>query len=159
MLLDPNTQPAIDSLVWHSFPDERDGAVEGETWKCGNLVCSLLRDPACRSGEDLVVIPYSMIVKRDGQTILVVSLEQEDLRSLSLKLGCSLRELQEEYGTKRNLTNPRAFIYTDQVREDLGLYEGDMDLQSIRIFLLEAVCDTFDILSEPVQLQREDKRS
>jgi len=51
----------------------------------------------------------------------------------------------------------RGYVYTNDVREDLGPYEGGMDMQSIRIFLLETVCDTFDILSEPVQLQGEDK--
>jgi len=157
MLLDPKTQPAIDALIWHSFPDEKDGILADEIWKCGTLVCTILKNPASKSGEDLVNIPYSMIVKRGKKVILAVSLEQEDLRSLSYKLGCSLRELQEDYHTKGNFAELRGYVYTNQVREDLGPYEGGMDLQSIRVFLLETVCDTFDILSEPVQLQAEDE--
>jgi hypothetical protein len=143
----------IDPLIWHSFPDERDGILTDEIWKCGDLVCTLLKDPACKSGEDLVRIPYSVVVQRKGKTILAVSLEQEDLRSLSYKLGCSLRELQDEYQTKGYFSELRAYLYTALEREDLGLYDGDMDLQSIRIFFLENICDTFDILSEPVQLK------
>lgn len=153
MVLDSLTQPVIDPLIWHSFPDERDGILTDEIWKCGDLVCTLLKDPACKSGEDLVRIPYSVVVQRKGKTILAVSLEQEDLRSLSYKLGCSLRELQDEYQTKGYFSELRAYLYTALEREDLGLYDGDMDLQSIRIFFLENICDTFDILSEPVQLK------
>ncbi|NBK23308.1 MAG: hypothetical protein EOM68_14915 [Spirochaetia bacterium] len=153
MVLDPLKQQVIDPLIWHSFPDERDGVLADEIWKCGDLVCTLLKDPACKSGEDLVRIPYSMVVQRKRKTILVVSLEQEDLRSLSYKLGCSLRELQDEYQTKGYFSENRAYLYTALEREDLGLYDGDMDLQSIRIFFLETICDTFDILSEPVQIK------
>ncbi len=153
MVLDPLKQQVIDPLIWHSFPDERDGVLADEIWKCGDLVCTLLKDPACKSGEDLVRIPYSMVVQRKRKTILVVSLEQEDLRSLSYKLGCSLRELQDEYQTKGYFSENRAYLYTALEREDLGLYDGDMDLQSIRIFFLETICDTLDILSEPVQIK------
>ncbi len=153
MVLDPLKQQVIDPLIWHSFPDERDGVLADEIWKCGDLVCTLLKDPACKSGEDLVRIPYSMVVQRKRKTILVVSLEQEDLRSLSYKLGCSLRELQDEYQTKGYFSENRAYLYTALEREDLGLYDGDMDLQSIRIFFLETICDTFDLLSEPVQIK------
>lgn len=157
MLLDPKTQPAIETLIWHSFPDESDGIIADEIWKCGNLVCTMLKNPACKSGEDLVNIPYSMVVKRGKAIIFAVSLEQEDLRSLSYNLGCSLRELQDDYHTKGVFTNLRGYIYTKEHREDLGPYEGGMDMQSIRVFLLETVCDAFDILSEPVHLQAEDK--
>lgn len=95
-----------------------------------------------------------MVVKRDNAVILAVSLEQEDLRALSYTMGVSLRELQDEYQTKGNFSELRGgFVYSDMTREDLGVYDGgDIDLQSIRIFFLETVCDTFDILSEPVQM-------
>lgn len=152
MNLDATTQPMIDPLIWHTFPDERDGIMPDEIWKCGPLVCTLLKNPACRNGEQLVSIPYSMIVKRDGDIILAVSLEKEDLRALSYKLGISLKEMQEEYQTKGNFAELRGYVYSDITREDLGIYDEEMDLQSIRIFFLETICDTFDILSEPVQI-------
>jgi hypothetical protein len=69
-------------------------------------------------------------------------------------MGISLRELQDEYQTKGNFSELRGFVYSDSTREDQGIYDGDMDLQSIRIFFLETVCDTFDILSEPVQITK-----
>lgn len=153
MLLDVATQQAIDPLIWHSFPDEKDGIISDEIWACGDLVCTLHKNPRCKSGEDLVSIPYSMIVKREGKTILGVSLEQEDLRALSYKLGLSLRELQDDYQTKGNFSELRGYLYTNETREDLGLYEDGLDLQSVRIFMLETVCDTFDILAQPVQIK------
>ncbi|MGH0052652.1 MAG: hypothetical protein ACQ5SW_04605 [Sphaerochaetaceae bacterium] len=152
MYLDVLTQPMIDPLVWYTFPDEEDGVMSDEIWKCGPLVCTLLKNPSCRNGEQLVSIPYSMVVKREGAIILAVSLEQEDLRELSYKIGISLKALQEEYQTKGTFSVLRGYVYSKENREDLGVYDGDMDLQSIRIFFLETVCDTFDILSEPMQI-------
>ncbi len=64
MNLDVTTQPVIDPLIWHTFPDEKDGIMSDEIWKCGPLVCTLLKNPACRNGEQLVAIPYAMVVKR-----------------------------------------------------------------------------------------------
>ncbi|MDD3903528.1 MAG: hypothetical protein WC136_00940 [Sphaerochaeta sp.] len=153
MLLDATTLKKIDSLTWHSLPDVSDGVLPDEVWKCGDLVCTILKNPRCKSGEDLVYIPYAIGVKRGTSLVLVVSLEQEDLRSLSLKLGCSLRELQEDYSTKSNFGELRAYIYTKEEREDLGLYEGKLDMHSVRLFLLDTVCDTLDIVSAPEQIK------
>ncbi|WP_320129973.1 hypothetical protein [uncultured Sphaerochaeta sp.] len=152
MLLDAVTVEPIDTLSWHSLPDNKDGVMKGETWKCGDLVCTLLNHPRCLSGEDLVSIPYAMSVKRGKDLIFVVSLEQEDLRSLSLQLGCSLREMQEDYETKAIFGPLHGFVYA-QEREDLGLYDEGLDIQHIRLFFLETICDTFDIVEPPVQVQ------
>lgn len=151
MFLDVAAVEPIDTLFWHSLPDTDDGVMHDEIWKCGNLVCTMLDHPRCKSGEDLVSIPYAMAVERDGELVLVVTLEQDDLRSLSLKLGCSLRELQEEYGTKSNFGPLHGFVYQAD-REDLGVYDDPMDLQTLRVFFLDTVCDTFDIVEPPVQL-------
>ncbi len=153
MLLDPTCQSAIDTLIWHSFPDETDGVMHDERYQCGPLVCTMLHAPSCVNGSDLVFIPYAMIAKRGNDTIFAVTLEQEDLRSLSYKLGVSLRELQEDYQTKGNFSELKGYLYTNEHREELGVYEGTLDVQSVRIFFLETICDTFDILSVPVQLQ------
>jgi hypothetical protein len=153
MFLDVATVEPIDTLFWHSIPDMQDGVMQDEIWKCGDLVCTMLDHPRCNSGEDLVSIPYAMGAQRDGELVLVVSLEQEDLRAFSLRLGCSLRELQEEYGTKSNFGPLHGFVY-GQEREDLGVYDDSMDLQTLRVFFLDAICDTFDIVEPPVQVAR-----
>ncbi|AEV29984.1 hypothetical protein SpiGrapes_2208 [Sphaerochaeta pleomorpha str. Grapes] len=152
MLLDVTTVEPIEALSWHSLPDIQDGVMKDEIWKCGDLVCSLLDNPRCKSGEDLVSIPYAMSVKRGKDLVLVISLEQDDLRALSLKLGCSLKELQEDYQTKSNFGPLHGFVYS-QEREDLGVYDYPMDLQSLRVFFLDTICDTFDIVEPPVQIK------
>lgn len=35
MNLDVTTQPMIDPLIWHAFPDEKVGIMSDEIWKCG----------------------------------------------------------------------------------------------------------------------------
>jgi len=152
MILDIMTLKKIDPLLWHSLPDVNDGVIHDEIWKCGKVVCTMLKSPACKSGEDLVLIPYAMAVTHNGKLILVVSLEQEDLRSLSLKLGCSLKELQSDFQTKGNFSEPRCFLYTRETREDLGPYEEKIDQQVLRLFFLDTVCDNLDILEAPVQV-------
>ncbi|MDT4760987.1 hypothetical protein [Sphaerochaeta sp. PS] len=153
MLLDVTTLEKIDPLMWHSLPDANDGIIADEIWKCGPVVCTMLKNPRCKSGEDLVSIPYAMAVKRGKNLVLVVSLEQEDLRSLSLNLGCSLKELQQDYGTKSNFSELRAYIYSKDEREDLGPYEEKLDLQRLRLFFLDTVCDTLDIVEPPEQVR------
>ncbi|HKM06807.1 MAG TPA: hypothetical protein VJ869_07430 [Sphaerochaeta sp.] len=152
MLLDITKLEKIDPLMWHSLPDVKDGVISDEIWKCGDALCTMLKSPACKSGEDLVFIPYAMAVTYKGKLVLVVSLEQEDLRSLSHKLGCSLRELQSDYQTKANFSELRSFLYTKDTREDLGPYEDKLDLQVLRLFLLDTVCDNLDIVEAPVQV-------
>lgn len=152
MLLDITTLEAIDPMMWHSLPDITDGVLSDEIWQCGEALCTMLKNPSCRSGEDLVYIPYAMAVTYKNDLILVVSLEQEDLRSLSLNLGCSLKELQQDYQTKGNFSEVQGYIYTKDEREELGPYEGDMDMQSLRLFFLDTVCDTLDIIEAPRQV-------
>ena len=152
MILDIKTLKKIDPLMWHSLPDVNDGVIHDEIWKCGEVVCTMLKSPACKSGEDLVYIPYAMAVTHKGKLKMVVSLEQEDLRSLSQQLGCSLKELQADYQTKGNFSELRSFLYTKENREDLGPYEDELDLQVLRLFFLDQVCDNLDILEAPVQV-------
>ncbi|MDY0288759.1 MAG: hypothetical protein RBR15_08045 [Sphaerochaeta sp.] len=152
MILDITELEKIDPLMWHSLPDVTDGVIPTEIWKCGDALCTMLKSPACKSGEDLVFIPYAMAVTYKKRLVMVVSLEKEDLRSLSLKLGCSLKELQNDFQTKGNFSELRAFLYTKETREDLGPYEDALNLQVLRLFFLDTVCDTLDIMEAPVQV-------
>ncbi len=152
MVLDITELEKIDSLIWHSLPDVTDGIIHDEIWKCGDAVCTMLKGPACKSGEDLVFIPYAMAVTYKKKLVLVVSLEQEDLRSLSYKLGCSLKELQSDFQTKGNFSELRSFVYTKDTREDLGPFEEKLDLQVLRLFFLDTICDALDIVEAPVQV-------
>ncbi len=152
MILDITELETIDPLMWHSLPDVTDGIMSDEIWRCGDAVCTLLKSPACKSGEDLVAIPFAMSVTYKGRLVMVVSLEKEDLRSLSYTLGCSLKELQSDYQTKGNFSELRSFLYTKEKREDLGPYEEELDLQVLRLFFLDTVCDNLDIVEAPEQI-------
>ncbi|MFA6846638.1 MAG: hypothetical protein WCR02_13010, partial [Sphaerochaetaceae bacterium] len=84
--------------------------------------------------------------------ILVVSIEQEDLRAMARNLGCSLRELQQENNTKGTLGPAHLVAYCEAEREDLGLYEDKMDETCARITLMDWACDIVDIMEDPVPL-------
>jgi len=155
MFLDPDTQESVDALIWHSLPDE--AARPLQYWQIGSLVGILYKNPPTRLPESLVALPYSLVVKRSHTSILVVSLEMEDLRSLSQSLGCPLRQLQEEYQTKGIFGPVYGYLYTDERRESLGLYTESLTDEAAAAFLLEAVLDTFDLIDDPVLLEGEDE--
>ena len=157
MFLDPDNQPPIDALIWHSLPDETTRALQ--RWQIGSLVGILYKNPPTRSRESLVAIPFSLVIKRDGETILVVSLEMEDLRSLALHFGCPLRQLQEEYQTKGNFAPVYGYRYAGEQREMLGPYTGGLSGEEAAAFLLEAALDIFDLVDDPQLLEGEDKAS
>jgi hypothetical protein len=155
MFLDPDNQPPIDALIWHSLPDE--AARPLQHWQIGTLVGTLYKNPPTRLPESLVALPYSLVVTRSHTPILVISLEMEDLRSLSLSLGFPLRQLQEEYQTKGVFGPVYGYLYTDERRESLGLYTESLTDEAAAAFLLEAVLDTFDLIDDPVLLEGEDE--
>ncbi len=157
MFLDPDTQERVDALLWHSLPDESARALQ--YWQIGSLVAILYKNPPTRWEESLVAIPFSLVVRRCGETILVVSLEMEDLRSLALHFGCSLRQLQEEYQTKGSFGPVYAYRYAGEQREALGPYAGTLGDEEATAFLLEAALDIFDLVDEPHLLEGEDKAS
>ncbi|MFA5448082.1 MAG: hypothetical protein WC233_07370 [Sphaerochaeta sp.] len=155
MFLDPDTQEPIDPLLWHSLPDESVRFVH--RYKIGSLIATLYRNPPSRSEESLVAIPYSLVVRREGRTILVISLEMEDLRALALRFGCSVRELQIEYHTKGNWGPLVAYLYTKEKREYLGPFIGELSFANAVSYLLEEALDTFDMVDDPLLLEGEDE--
>lgn len=157
MFLDPDTQTPIDALIWHSLPDE--AARPLQHWQIGTLEGVLYKNPPTRSAESLVALPYSLVIKREMRPILVISLEMEDLRSLALSFGCSLRQLQEEYQTKGVFGPVYGYLYTTEKRETLGPYTASLTDEEATAFLLEAALDIFDLVDEPTLLEGEDKAS
>ncbi|MGI6437856.1 MAG: hypothetical protein BWY50_00327 [Spirochaetes bacterium ADurb.Bin315] len=147
IFLEYETLEPIDALLWHAYPKHESIM---ETYNVGELTVEVLDHPGLRSSIDLAVIAFSLLVFHKNEIIAVFQIEQEDLRSLAEKLGCSIRELQNEYRTKGMLSNPRVYIYTKEQRKDEGPYEEELTFFSAREFLLELMCDTFDLLSDPV---------
>ncbi len=157
MFLDPDTQEPIDPLIWHSLPDESTRPMQ--QWRFGSLIGTIYKNPPSRSEESLVAIPYSLAVRRQEKTILVISLEMEDLRALAQRFGCSVRELQLEYHTKGNWGPLVAYLYTKEKREYLGPFMGELTFANAVSYLLEEALDTFDMIEDPLLLEGEDERA
>ncbi|NLK13706.1 MAG: hypothetical protein GX313_02995, partial [Spirochaetales bacterium] len=134
-------------MLWHAYP-KHESIIE--TYDVGELTVEVLDHPSLRSSIDLAVVAFSLLVFHKNEIIAVFQIEQEDLRSLSERLGCSIRELQDEYRTKGTLSDPRVYVYTKERRNDEGPYEEELTFFSAREFLLELMCDTFDLLFDPV---------
>src|SRR5690554_3873327 len=147
IFLDYETLDPIDPLVWHAYPEHEENI---ETYDVGELTVELLDHPPLRSSIDLAQVAYSALVSYKNEVVALFQIEEEDLRALSEQLGCSLRELQDEYGTKGVFGKPQVFIYTKDSRKDEGLYEDELTFFAAREFLLELVCDTFDLMSNPI---------
>ncbi len=144
----------LDSLTWHSIPSEDYGVVNDECYKVNKYELKLLKNPLTLSGENLVAIEYSMIVKVDGDIILALNLEKDDLRALSSSFGCSLREIQEDYKTKSNYGPLHCVLYSHEEKEDMGQYTGEMDLMTLRIFFMDILLDTLDCFDEVEKLYK-----
>ncbi len=151
MVIEKENAKQVD-MMWHQMIDVESGVMPCR-YRAGDLLLTLHKNPRMRGGEDLVYVPWAVTVRRKGVVILVVSLEEDDLRSLSLSLGCPLRELKEERGTKGVFGEPRIVAYGGSRREDLALYEGKMDEESVRSCLFDWVLDIVDVASEPTLLR------
>ncbi|MFA5699208.1 MAG: hypothetical protein WC954_05695 [Sphaerochaeta sp.] len=147
LFLDYQSLEPIDPMLWHAYP-KHEGVVE--TYDVGELSAHIINHPALRGSYDLVSVAFSLLVTYHEEVIALFQIEQEDLRSLAEHLGTSIRDLQEEYGTKATFSEPRVYIYTKDQRKDEGRYEEGLSYLEAREFLLELFCDTFDLLSDPV---------
>ncbi len=148
MYLDIDCLKPITSLSWHSVPSEEYGIIKEECYKVGKYKLLMYKKPLILSNESLVEIEYSMIVKLDGENILTINLEKDDLRALSIKFNCSLKEMQSEYKTKSNYGSLHCVLYSSNDKEDLGIYTGDMDIMSLRLFFIETLLDTLECFDE-----------
>jgi hypothetical protein len=144
MYLDIDELKKIDNLTWHSIPSDKFGIIKDECYKAGDYELIMLRNPVTISNESLVAIEYSMIVKLNGNNVLTVNLEKDDLRALSSSFGCKLKDMQEEYDTKSNYGPIHTVLYSYEDKEDLGVYNGETDLMSIKMFFIELLMDTLD---------------
>lgn len=117
----------------------------------GNAEILFEKDVPSQGTSDLVALPYTMLVLYQGQLKFVASIERIDLRSLSYNLGTSLRELQEEYGTKGFFAESHTFLYGNGDREELEEYTGDLADDAVKAYLLEVVLDGIDSVADVVE--------
>lgn len=140
----------IDSLRWPAMPDPKDaGRRGGEIWMWPRIRCHLQVDPTNVHGEGFLVFPYAVSVfNHQGKHILSVVLEQTDYRTLSQLSGTSLRELRED--TKGNFSPLHSAIYSADRHEDLGPYDGSLEKDAVRQYLLEIVAEELDLWGDPL---------
>ena len=138
-----------DELDFYRFPNipMTDKGVL-KRFKLEGMDLCFIRNAIPKNPQSVVSISYSMTVENDGELIYVISLEKEDFRVLSSMLGVSVKELQQDYGTKGFFGPDHIVMYGDDRREDLGPYAGARDEASILSYFLEAVYDSFDSVED-----------
>ncbi|MGD6732001.1 MAG: hypothetical protein ACPKMZ_13140 [Pleomorphochaeta sp.] len=152
MYIDNYNLKPLDALAWHSVPSDEYGVLKDECYKVGEYELIMLKNPITMSNENLVEIEYSMVAKKNGKIILAINLEKDDLKGLAASFGCSLKDVQEDYKTKSYYGPKHCVLYSHDEKEDMGVYTGDTDLMSLRIFFMDILLDTLDCLDEVEKL-------
>ena len=152
MNIDTNNLLPLDALAWHSLPSEEYGVIKEECYKVGDYELIMLKAPMTLGNENLAYIEYSMIAKLNGEMVLAINLEKDDLRELGSFFGCSLKQIQEDYKTKSNYGPQHCVLYSHDEKEDMGVYTGETDLMSLKIFFMEVLLDTLDCLDDVEKL-------
>lgn len=119
-------------------------------FKLEGMDLHFIKNAIPRNPQSVVSITYAMTVENDGEYIYAISLEKEDLRVLSSMLGVSVKELQQDYGTKGFFGQEHVVMYGDGRREDIGPYSGAMDEESVLKYFLDAIYDSFDTIEDAV---------
>lgn len=148
MLLKQSEIKPMDSLSFHSAPDENTGIIKSEEYKVGPYFLRMLKNPLTRSGENLVDIQYSLAVLKDNKLVLAVNLERDDYRGLAELFHCSVKSIQEDHKTRSYYGPLKCVVYSADEKEDQGIYEGEMDLMSLRVFMLDIALDTLGCIDE-----------
>jgi hypothetical protein len=63
-----------------------------------------------------------------------------------------VKDIQEDYKTKSYYGPKHCVLYSHEEKEDMGVYTGDTDLMSLRIFFMDVLLDTLDCLDEVEKL-------
>lgn len=152
MLINKKNIKTIDSLTFHSVPDETSGIIKSEQYKVGPYVVKMLKNPLTKSKEILKDIVYSLVVLKDNRLILAVNMERDDYRGLAESFHCSVRSIQEDNNTRSYYGPLKCVAYSADERESQGVYEGEMDIMTLRVFMMEIALDALDCTDEIVSL-------
>lgn len=146
MLVDINSAEVIGKYDYPSLPEAECNVVR--RYRAGNVEISFLRTPRCAGGEDLTYIHYSLVARTGDGVICVVSAESLDLRSLALSLGCSVKDVQRDYGTKGFLSPASLVIYGNGQRDDLGPVQLEMKEEFVLPYMMDYLLDSLDLADE-----------
>ncbi|MBK5201057.1 MAG: hypothetical protein JJE21_05930 [Spirochaetaceae bacterium] len=148
MLLKQADIKSMDSLTFHSAPDETTGIIKNEQYKVGPYVVKMLKNPLTRSGENLVDIQYSLAVLKNNKLVLAVNMERDDYRGLAELFRCSIKSIQEDNKTRNYYGPLKCVVYSAEEKEDQGIYEGEMDIMSLRVYMMDVALDALDCIDE-----------
>lgn len=145
MIIDKRLADEIDKAV---LPNAADPACYAyKRYGAEGLDIRLLRNPKPLSATSIVSIEYALVALFNGEYIYSVAVEHEDLRDLAAYLGESVKNLQNDYGTKGFFTPSHIVAYGDGRKEDLGLITAK-DESAIFQILSDTLLDSLDIIEE-----------
>lgn len=148
MLINKKKIKTIDSLTFHSVPDETTGIIKTEQFKVGPYIVKMLKDPLTKSKETLRDITYSLVVLKNDKLILAVNMERDDYRGLAESFHCSVKSIQEDNHTRSYFGPLKCEVYSADDNEDMGVYEGEMDIMTLRLFMMEIAMEALDCFDE-----------
>ncbi|MGN0907923.1 MAG: hypothetical protein ACI4NM_12320 [Bullifex sp.] len=150
MLVDMHKAPALSG---HDYPSVPDWNVSpSKRFACADVTINYYRNVRTASGEDYVCIAHSLVAFHDGVPRFAVSVEKQDLRSLSSLLGTQLRDLQKEYGVKGYLTEGAVILYGNGEREEMGALQTEEKEEYLLPYLFDILLDSIDYIEEVVPL-------
>lgn len=150
MLIDVTKARTITAEELSFAPRIEDKVVK--RYKAGEVDILFEKGPRTLSGQDLVYIQYALVALYKGSYKYAVTVEKLDLRSLASSSGVSVKELQNDYGTKGFFVDAKVYQYGDGEREEFGpLQEVEKD-EFILPFLMDILLDSIDSGEDPVEV-------
>ncbi len=125
-----------------------------KTFRLGDNTVYIIKNPVCSSEDNLVSILYSfMLYNKEDELIFVLSLERLNLREMSQMLGVSYRDIQEEYNTKGQFSEPHVVLYSAKNKEDYGAYTESLKEEFLFPYLWDVALDALDIPFDPEEIK------
>ena len=142
MILDTIDITRLDNADWSSLIDRSTGIVRSYHDEETGMDVTLHKFPQTANDDAMVFVSHALSASLDGTPIFMVQLESLDLRLMSSALGQSLKSVMAEYNTRSYLTPARTLLYGNGDREDLGVYLGEKDDESIFHFMEDILSDS-----------------
>ncbi len=150
MLVNMHFAPALSGHDYPSVPDWT--AKPMKRFSCADVTINYYRNVRTASGEDYVCIAHSLVAFYENEPRFAVSVEKQDLRSLSFLLGQPLKDLQKEYGVRGYLTEGVTVLYGNGDREELGPLQSEEKEEFLLPYLFDILLDGIDYIEDVVPL-------
>lgn len=150
MLIDVETSRSITAEDISCAPRTEERVAR--RFRAGEVDILFEKAPRSLAGQDLMYIQYALVAMYRGEYKYAVTVEKTDLRSLASSLGISVKELQNDYGTKGFYVEPKVFLYGDGEREEFGPLQEEEKDEYILPFLMDILLDSIDSGEDPVEV-------